>query len=85
MSRHTGAQQAEWRKLARVCAVSFVAVFAVMIGLGGVIMHSRAEAVEYRSEITAAGKDTPLMKDSKAYRALGRDLIEAVKGSLGQS
>ena len=83
MSRHTGVQKAEMRELTRTCFVAFSAVFAVMIALGGVILHSRAEAVEYRSEISATGKVTPLMKDSKAYRALGQDMIEAVKGSLG--
>lgn len=83
MSRHTGVQRAELRDLAKTCAVSFIAVFAVMLALGGVIAHSREVAVNYRSEITAADKVQPLMKDSKAYRALGRDLIEAVKGSVG--
>ena len=83
MSRHTGAHATELRELLKSCFVAFLAVFTVMIGLGGVILHSRAEAVEYRSEISATGKVTPLMKDSKAYRALGRDLIEAVKGTVG--
>ena len=83
MSRHTGMQQEEWRQIGKTCAAAFLAVFTVMIALGGIILHSRAEAVEYRSEISATGKVTPLMKDSKAYRALGRDLVEAVRGTVG--
>ena len=83
MSRHTGAQDYRMRDVSKTCFVAFFAVFTVMIALGGVIAHSRDVAVTYRSEITAAGKVTPLMKDSKAYRALGRDLVEAVKGSVG--
>ena len=83
MSRHTGIQPTEVRELTKTCAVAFLAVFITMVGLGGLILHSRDVAVEYRSEISATGKVTPLMKDSKAYRALGRDLIEAVRGTVG--
>ena len=83
MFRHTGAHSSEPRELLKPCFLAFVAVFTVMLALGGVIAHSREVADNYRSEITAADKVQPLMKDSKAYRALGKDLIEAVKGSVG--